>query len=156
MAWIVGIVILILLVVSAGFRKFAGVLVLICVVSGLLYWLYQENEEAESKKRIRASDLKFEGVFLKPSYSSYDLVGRITNNSAKYTLKVIQLKLTFKDCDKVNTSNCIVVAQNDEHIYISIPPGQARDFKEGVYLNSNLNIKGTMVWEYAIEYTKAE
>lgn len=156
MAWIVGIVILILLVVSAGFRKFAGVIVLICAVGGLLYWLYQENEEAESKKRISTSDLKFEGVFLKPSYSSYDLVGRITNNSVKYTLKAIQIKLIFKDCDKINSSNCIVVAQDDEHIYINIPPGQARDFKEGVYLSSNLNIKGTMAWEYTIEYTKAE
>ena len=156
MAWIFGIVILILIVVSAGFRKFAGVLVLICIAGGLLYWLYQENEESESKRRIPASDLKFEGVFLKPSYSSYDLVGRITNNSAKYSLKAIQIKLTFKDCDKVNPSNCVVVAQSDEHIYINIPPGQARDFKEGVYLSSNLNIKGTMVWEYTIEYTKAE
>ena len=111
MAWIFGIVILILLVVSTGFRKFAGVLVLVFAVGGFLYWQYQENEERESKKRIPISDLKFDGVTLKSSYSSYDMVGRITNNSANYTLKAIQLKLTFKDCEKANPGNCVVVAQ---------------------------------------------
>lgn len=156
MAWVFGIVIVILLVVSAGFRKFAGVLILVCAVGGFLYWQYQENEERESKRRIPVSELKFDGVSLKSSYGSYDMVGRITNNSPKYTLKAVQLKLTFKDCEKLNPNNCIVVAEDNEHIYLNIPSGQARDFKEGVYLSSNLNIKGNMVWSYAIEYTEGE
>jgi len=156
MAWIVGIVIIILLVVSAGFRKFAGVLILVCAIGGFLFWQYQENEEKQSKNRIPTSELLFEGVSLKSSYSSYDFVGRITNNSNKYTLKGVQLKLTFRDCAKDNQSNCVIIGEEEEYIYINIPPKQARDFKENVYLNSDIDVKGKMIWNYTIIYTKAE
>ena len=156
MAWIVGVVVLILLVVSAGFRMFAVVFVLILVVGGFIFWQYQEYEERESKGRISQSELVFEGVSLKSSYgSSYDFVGRIINNSNKYTLKNVQLKLTFRDCEK-ESKNCIVIHEDSENIYINIPPKQARDFKENVYLNSDLNLKGEMAWDYEIVYTKAE
>ena len=100
MAWVAGIIILILLVVSAGFRKFAGILILVTAVGGFLFWQYQEDEEKNSKTRISPSELVFEGVSLKSSYGSYDMVGRITNTSNKYTLKGVQLKLTFRDCEK--------------------------------------------------------
>lgn len=156
MAWIVAIAVLVLLVVSAGFRMFAGVLVLVTAAGGFLFWQYEKNEERESKSRISQSELSFEGVSLKPSYgNSYDLVGRIVNNSNKYTLKAVHLKLTFRDCEKEN-KNCIVIYESSEHIYINIPPKQARDFKEYVFLSSDISLKGEMVWDYKIEYTKAE
>ena len=156
MAWIVGIVVLILLVVSAGFRMFAGVLVLIFAVGGFIFWQYLEYEERESKSRIPQSELVFEGMSLKPSYgSSYDLIGRIVNNSNKYTLKSVQLKLTFRDCEKDN-KNCIVIYEDSENIYINIPPKQARDFKESVYLYSDISLKVEMAWDYKIQHTKAE
>jgi len=156
MAWIIGIVILVLLVISTGFRKFVGILVLIAVIGGFIYWQNEKNEEKQSKTRIKPSELLFEDVLLKSSYGSgYDLIGRITNNSSNYTLKGVQLKLTFRDCDKDN-KDCIIIGEDDEYIYINIPPKQARDFKESVYLYSNLKIKGKMVWNYKIEYLKAE
>ena len=156
MAWIIGIVVLVLLIVSSGFRKFAGVLVLVAVIGGFIYWQYQKNEEKQSKTRIKPSELLFEDISLKSSYGSgYDMVGRITNNSSQFTLKGVQLKLTFKDCDKDN-KDCIIVAEDNEYIYVNIPPKQARDFKESVYLHSDLKIKGKMVWDYKIEYSKAE
>lgn len=157
MAWVIGIIILILLVASAGFRKFAGGLILVVAVGGLLFWQYQENEEKKSKNRVTPSELIFEGVSLKSSYgSSYDIVGRITNTSNKYTVKGVQLKLTFRDCEKENKSKCIIVAEENENLYVSIPPNQARDFSESVYLYSDLNIKGELVWDYKVEYAKAE
>ena len=84
------------------------------------------------------------------------MVGRITNTSNKYTVKGVQLKLTFRDCEKENKSNCIIVAEENENLYVSIPPKQARDFSESVYLYSDLNIKGELVWDYKVEYAKAE
>ncbi len=114
MVWIIGLVVLILLVVSAGFRKFAGIFVLIAVIGGVIYWQYQENyqenyqekyleNEEQSKTRIKQSELLFEDVSLiNTSYGSPYMVGRITNNSSQYTLKEVQLKLTFRDCDKDN------------------------------------------------------
>lgn len=156
MVWVAGIVILILLIISAKFRKFFGVLVLASATGGFLYWQYEKHEEEQSKSRISPSELFFEGVSLNSSYGSYNIVGRITNNSDKYTLNEVQLKITFRDCDKGTQKNCIIIAQNNETIYINIPPKQARDFKEGVYLNSDVHFKGEMVWDYSIESTEAK
>ena len=156
MAWIVGIIILILLVVSAGFRKFAGTLVAIAVIAGFLYYQYEKREEKLSMQRIPISEITFQDVILKPSYSSYELVGRITNNSKLYSINEVQLKLTFRDCVKNDESKCVIFAEENEHIYINIPPKQARDFKEGIYLYSDLKVKGKLVWDYQVVYTKAK
>lgn len=157
MAWVIGIIILILLVVSAGFRKFAGALILIVAVGGFLFWQYQENEEKRSKNRVSPSELVFEDVELQSSYGDgFDMVGRITNTSGKYTVKGVQLKIIFRDCPKAEKSNCVIVAEENEHLYVSIPPNQARDFKETVYLYPDLNVRGKLVWDYKVEYAKAE
>jgi len=156
MAWVIGIIVLVLLVVSAGFRKFAGGFILISAIAGFIYWQYQENEERQSKKRIKPTELLFEDVSLNSRFSSsYEIVGRITNNSSQYTLNGVQLKLTFRDCEE-DEKNCVIVAEDNEYIYANIPPKQARDFKESVYLSSGTKFKGKMVWNYKIEYIKAK
>ena len=156
MAWVIAIVILILLVVSAGFRQFAFVLILICVIGGFAYYQYEQEEEKRSKTRIPISEIKIEGLTLKPSYSGYDLTGRIKNNSSQYALNGIQMNLIFRDCEIENENNCIIVAEENEYIYTNIPPQQARDFSESIYLYSDMKIKGKMVWSYDIAYTKAK
>lgn len=156
MAWVAAIIVLILLVVSAGFRQFALVLILICVIGGFAFYQYEQQEEKRSKTRIPISEIEIEGLTLKPSYSSYDLTGRIKNNSNQYTLSGLQMNLTFRDCEIENENNCIIVAEEDEYIYTNIPPKQARDFTEGIYLYSDMKIKGKMVWSYDIAYTKAK
>ena len=52
MKWLAGIIVLILIVVSEKFRKFAGFFVLVCVIGGLLFWQYQEYEKNKSRNRI--------------------------------------------------------------------------------------------------------
>ena len=84
MKWLVGIIILILLVVSARFRKFAWFFVLICVAGGLLFWQYQEYDENKSKNRISPAELIFKDISFKPSNGNYEMTGRIINNSEKY------------------------------------------------------------------------
>ena len=154
MKWLAIIVILILLVVSAGFRKFAGILVLICLVGGVLIWQYQEYEESQSRKMILPSELTFEGVSLEYSNGNYDFIGRIINNSDKHSLSGVQFKLTAKDCAKNDKHNCIIISEVDEYIYINIPPKQARDFKKNIYLYSDINIRGKLVLDYSIEYAE--
>lgn len=156
MKWLVGIVILILLAVSAGFRKFAGMLVLTGVVGSFLIWQYQGYEGNQSKKKISPSELIFEGVLLQPSDTNHDIIGRIINNSDKYSLKGVQLKLTIKDCAKHEKNNCIIISELDEYIYINIPPKQARDFKKPIYLYSHINIRGNLDLDYSIGYAEAE
>ncbi|MEQ1777360.1 MAG: hypothetical protein ABL863_02315, partial [Nitrosomonas sp.] len=98
MKWLAGIIVLILIVVSEKFRKFAGFFVLVCVIGGLLFWQYQEYEKNKSRNRISPSELVLKNVSFKLLPSSYEMTGRIINNSEKFTLNGVQLKITIKDC----------------------------------------------------------
>jgi hypothetical protein len=82
------------------------------------------------------------------------MTGRILNNSEKYTLSGLQVKISVKDC--INNNDCIIFSENNEYIYISIPPTQARDFKKEIYLYSNQSIENQLVWNYSIEYTESK
>ncbi|SFP84525.1 hypothetical protein SAMN05216419_102411 [Nitrosomonas cryotolerans] len=156
MKWLAGMIFLILLAVSARFRKFTGMVILVGMASAFLFWQYQEYEKMQSKERILPSDLFLEDVSLKSSIDGYDMVGRIINHSNKYTLTGVQLKLTFRDCIIDNKSDCIIASEENEYIYINIPPKQARDFRKRVYLYSDLNIKGGLILDYSIIYAETE
>lgn len=152
MKWLAIIVILILIAVSAKFRKFSVVLILVGVIGGILIWQYQEYDEIQSKKLILPSELSFEGVTLEPSNGNYDFLGRIINRSEQYTLSGVQLKLIIRDCAKDDKNNCLIISEVDEYIYIHIPPKQARDFKKNISLYTDINIKGILALDYTIEY----
>jgi hypothetical protein len=157
MVWvIIGIAMLIMMAAVPAFRKFGAVIVLVAVFGLFSIWFYQKYGEEQSRKRISPSELIFEDVSLNPSYIGYDLAGRIINNSKKYTLKGIQVKLTLRDCAKDNESNCVVIAEHNEYIQLSIPPEQKRDFKDGFYLNPEPKVRGKLNWDYKIEYLNAE
>mgnify|MGYP000073642876 FL=1 len=155
MKWFAVIVILVLLTVSAGFRKFATFLALTGIIGGFLIWQYQAYEENRPKTKILPSELIFEEVSLEPSDSDYELTGRIMNNSDKYTLSGTQMKLAIRDCSSNDKSDCITISEIDEYIYIYIPPRQARDFKKNIDLYSDINIQGELEVDYSIEYAEA-
>ncbi len=156
MKWLAIIILLVLLAVSAGFRKFAGILILICAVGGLIIWQYQIYEKNQTRNNILPSELIFEDLSLEPSYESYDITGRIINNSDTHTLSGVQLKLTVSDCKNDDKNDCIIISETDEYIYINIPSKQARDFKKNIYLYSDINIKGTLALDYLIEYAETK
>ena len=154
MKWLAGIMILILLIVSVRFRKLAGSLVLLGLVVGLLIWQYQEYEKNKSKNRISPSELVLKNISFKPSNSHYEMTLRIINNSQKFTLNGIQLKITAKEC--ANNTDCIVILEKNEYIYVHIPPKQARDFRKEVSFYSNQTIEGKLVWNYSVEFAESE
>lgn len=158
MAWLLGIVILILLVVSTGFRKFALSLVALAAVVGGFFYLQSEHEESRSLSRISISELVFENVTLKPYSGSYKLSGRIKNNSAKHTLKQVNLVVTTQDCSgETRSPNCITIGERNEDLFLSVPPGQARDFEESVYFSGGpLNPKGHLEWNYSVSQIRGE
>jgi hypothetical protein len=156
MKWLAGIIILILLVVSAKFRKFAGLFILVCAVGVLLFWQYQEYEKYKPRNRISPSELVFKNVSFKLSQSSYEMTGRIINNSEKFTLNGVQLKITIKDCANNDNIDCIIFSEKNEYIYVYIPPKQARDFIKDISLYSDQNKENRLVWSYSIEYAESE
>lgn len=158
MAWVIAIVVLVLLVVSAGFRKLALGLVVIAVVGGVIAYLYGQAEEKQSLTRIPVSQLVFENVRLNPDYSSYKLSGRIKNNSAQFTLTKLVFAITMQDCTgDVSARNCVTIGETNESVYLTVPPGQARDFQDSVYFSGGaLKPKGRLEWNYSVSQTMAK
>jgi len=157
MKWLFGIIILVLLVVSARFRKFAGYFIVIGIVGGSLIWGFQEYEKNKSKSRISSAEVILRNIsFEAINNNEYELTGRIVNNSEKYTLNGLQLRINAKDCANDGDTHCIVFTEKKEYIYITIPPGQARDFKKEINLYSDQNLENKLVWDYSIEYAESK
>ena len=85
-----------------------------------------------------------------------DNFGRIINNSEKYALNGVKLKIIVKDCANNDNTQCIVISEVDEYLYINIPSKQARDFRKDIYLYSDQSRSDDLVWNYSIEYTESK
>ena len=149
--------VLILVVFAAGYRKVAlGMAAIALVVGGLLY-MHSREEEHRALTRIPKSELVFENVTLRPYVGSYRIAGRITNSSAKFSVKQIDIVVTVQDCPRVAGEQCVTIGKSNEILNFDIPPGEARDFAEAVrFSGSNLKLKGRLEWSYSILQIRAE
>jgi hypothetical protein len=155
MAWLVAIVVLVLLVVSAGFRAFTFIIVLFCAGAGGLYYFYDQHRQARALTLISPSEITFENVLLNQQYGSYTISGRVTNHSTRYTLSLVELRITMQDCTEDSSHSCITIGQVDESAYVNAPPGQARDFEVRPYF-SELKPQGRLEWSYAVSQIRSE
>lgn len=153
MKWFAIVSVLILLIVSVRFRKFALSVALLLGLCGLIIWGYQEYEAHQVRNRILPAELTLRNVSFSPLNNDYEMTGRIINGSEKYPLNGLQLKISVKECAKDDDDlNCIIFYETEEYLYIMVPPKQARDFKKLITLYSNQAIKGRLVWNYSIVY----
>jgi hypothetical protein len=158
MAWFIGFVVVILLLVATGFRKVAlGVVAVALAGGGVLYWHYG-SEEQLALTRVPPSELVLENVTLNPYVGSYRIAGRIKNNSAKFSVKQVDLAVTVQDCiPKGAETQCVTIGESKEFLNLNIPPGEASDFEETVrFSGSNLKLKGRLEWSYSISRIRAE
>lgn len=150
-------VFLIVIIVIAGFAvPRLGKALLICigvlVGLGLIWYFYDQQEEEASKKRIAANEVDLIELRLLPqTYSpeSFELVGRIRNKSARYTLTDLRLRITMKDCLAAN--QCETVGESSAWLFQDVPPGQSREIKDSVYFRNLGKPRGKFEWGYMIE-----
>lgn len=155
--WILGITILALILLSPRFRRFAVIFILIASILGVSLWQYQEYERNKSKSSILPSELTLQNMEFKPLGTDHEfqMTGRIINNSEKHTLKSIILIVTTQECN-IEQTDCLIVSEQQENLYITVPPHQARYFKKDIYLYSNQNIKNNLIWGHSIRYAISE
>jgi hypothetical protein len=154
MFWLFGIAVLVLLVFSAGFRKFALIAAVLGAAAVSLLYMNSASESKASHSRISAGDLQFDNVRLSSPYGSYSISGRMTNKSAKYTLTDAQLLITAQDCDG-EPPNCTTIGEASTFLLNDVPPGQARDFSSSVFFSSPLHPRGQFRWYYTVKETTA-
>lgn len=85
--------------------------------------------------------------------SSWTLVGRVENKSSA-PLNRIKLKIQLQDCPSQSEQGCQTYHEELKTIYVSVPPGQVRDFNEIFFPKGNA--VGRLAWRYdAIEIEAA-
>ena len=109
-----------------GYRKLAlGLLGIVLVGAVLVYYLDKRVDE-EGRMRITVSDIAVENVQFKRTYrSSYDLTGKVINNSETFTLERMRFDVTILDCPAVSQADCVLIASSAPH-----PEMAGRDLKD--------------------------
>src|SRR5947207_822823 len=114
------------------------------VVGASLLWTSDSqaaNEREAAKRRISLTDVKFEDLKL----TDHQLVGRIRNDSVRYDIDEVQLKVILQDCarpepskpnwpksfkpdakDVFRSTECETVGQETMTLYTSVPSFQTR------------------------------
>ncbi len=109
--------------------------------------------EVRSDQITNTHEIQFHDVKIKRSESNgYKFVGRIQNNSGQNTIRSLKVQIKLLDCPhRLSKKNCILIGERIESIYLTIPPGQERRFKEPIYIYGDLlNLKGDLVWEFDV------
>src|SRR4051812_31300452 len=118
MLWLIVLLVVIFLVFGvAGLRnalKVGAALLVICILLVGGYLLNQNQEQEASKKRISASEVRFDDLRLSVNGSTSRLTGNIRNQSPRYPLTSIELEITLRDCVE---SKCDVVGQTKETLW---------------------------------------
>jgi len=153
MAWLIAALgVVVLLVFFAGFRKIALGVLVTAVIGGFLLYQYNQQRERQSTTRIPQSQIVLENVAVRPTFgSSYDLSGRVNNNSESYRLDGLEFKVTMRDCEDKDKSSCVIIGGATAYVSLTVPPREARDFTGSLYFGSNQKkAKGLLAWDHEI------
>jgi hypothetical protein len=135
-----------------GYRKLAlGLLGIVLVGAVLVYYLDKRVDE-EGRMRITVSDIAVENVQFKRTYrSSYDLTGKVINNSETFTLERMRFDVTILDCPAVSQADCAPIGTASGEALVNVPPRQARNFTASLYYGpSESKLKGRLDWRYKL------
>ena len=152
MIWLIAAIGVVSAVFLAGFRKLALGLAVAVLIGGFSLYQYNKQQQQRARTRITVSEVVIERIALKPTFrSSYDVSGRIRNNSDSYRVDGNTLAVTLRDCQGKDKSKCVVIGQATSNAAVTVPPQQSRDFIASFYFGSDqIAPKGTLDWSYQI------
>ena len=149
-----------LLMVSPRFRVLALFVCLILSIIAGAYSLHCQYRETRSKKLIPVHDIEIRDAALKSTpFGNYKIIGRISNNSADYTLNRVSLRIVMEDCveDESGDTDCEVIGDASEDLYVNAPPQHTREFEQYVYFFGNKpKTPDKLNWHYIVLHTHGE
>ena len=157
MGWIVAIVVLVLLVVSPGFRVAAVAIVALGLLAGAIFYAYHSVQTALATRRVPVTDVRFEEMLLGNPESGARLTGRVRNNNSDHVINNVELLITVQDCLTADPPDtCDTVGETTTTIFVDVPPGQVRDIERTVYFRPAPTIRGVFNWYYSLQSVTAE
>jgi hypothetical protein len=149
---------LVALLLSEKTRKPALAVIIVLAVSGIIFYEYKNKKSEVTQKLLSIDKLKLQDIqFRKVKDGEYEINGRIYNQSPNYVLKQLGVKYLLRDCKKDQAvKQCTIIGEMDKKINVTVPPQQARDFKESILTHGMVILpKGKLTWDYTIQSTKA-
>ncbi len=127
--------------------------IIVVGIIGFFAW-YQDHELKLSKQRIPAAEVELVDMQLSNEARGVNTItGRIRNHSQQYTLVEVRVQVSMEDCID---QHCEVIDQTGVTLKPTVPPGQARDFRERIYFKSNLAPRGKPELKYQVVSTRGE
>ncbi len=158
MFWLIGPLIIVVLVLVAGYRKTALGLFVGVIIAGILtYWLTLEVQE-HAATRISVSEIGLDKVAFRRTFdASYELTGRITNKSETYRIDGVSFTVKMRGCAPADPSNCVDAGEAIAHVAVAVPPLETRGFIGTLYFGKgHKEPKGTLAWDYEISAIMAK
>jgi curved DNA-binding protein CbpA len=113
---------------------------------------WSPRSSPEENLLVPADDVSFTNSGLTSVRASsdgyYRLTGRLTNNS-DHTVSGVRIRIQIFDCDD-ETPRCEIVADTLKDIGSVVPPGQARDIDQIIYLHDAPRFRGRFQWDFTI------
>ena len=153
--WMFAVLVLSLMVLYPPVRRFAvGGLALVLVLGATIYGL-DIIQDRQAASRVLPEQVGLVGFEVGAVGGSFQLNGRIRNDSGEFQIESLELEVTAQDCSAGGT-DCVGISQSREWLSLAVPPGQARDFSRRLdYRHRNLTPRGELVWRYKVLETRA-
>lgn len=136
-----------------GFRLGILGLLMLIVAGGGVWYLYHQMEEQRLRTLISPQQLEFRDFTMETAGYTRAVTGTLKNNSPLYTLRTVTLAYRVQDCprdEQAPRSQCETVGQETRTAYVSVPPGQIREFRSSVSFPNMPPIKGRIVWNFDV------
>ena len=112
----------------------------------------QQSRAAESvdADQITPADIQVAGVRLGSSNGgeSFQVAGRVQNNSRMFPLTKMQLKVVPEDC--LDAGVCEILAEDVAEVAMEVPAGEIRDFQVNAHFAEMRAPQGRLGWHYAV------
>lgn len=166
MEWIAASIIVVALIYfsikSRQFRRILGGTIALFIAVVALVALYHVYDSYQFRKKlaisnqlIAKSDVVLSEMTLQRSFGKslyFDVKGLVSNHSS-YSMDLLKLTITIKNCDN-SGSNCFIVGQSVAQDFFDIPPSQTRQFN-GQAAFPNLPELHNWSWTYEIAEVSA-
>jgi hypothetical protein len=152
-------VVLVVLIVSIAVPKIGKNLLIVTGILGAIgiaWYVWQQHEDELARKRISLNEVQLVNIMFQPGdrANSYRIEGQVKNNSPRYTLQSVRIKITLRDC--VRPGECETVGETIATSLNEVFPGQARQIDETVHFPGLSGPKGTYMWDYSVLETKGK
>jgi hypothetical protein len=152
MVWLILALIAVSGLFFAGYRKSALGIAAAALIAGAGVYFSEQQQDTQATSRIAASELTLENITYRQTFrSSYEMSGRVTNNSETFAVDGIRFAVTLQDCKGNDKAMCAVVGRTTASTSVRVAPQQARDFTASMYFGGDeIKPKGKLAWEYEI------